>query len=83
MTHNPEVNSPAAKEARQVVASSGRSPSSGMQDWRMPLQDTLVIPPVVLIGPVSVGKSTVAGLLADRMGWPHVSMDAVCAGYYT
>ena len=66
-----------------MVASSGRSPSSGMQDWRMPLQDTLVIPPVVLIGPVGVGKSTVAGLLADRMGWPHVSMDGVCAGYYT
>jgi shikimate kinase len=48
----------------------------------MSLRDTLVIPPVVLIGPVSVGKSTIAGLLADRMGWPHVSMDAVCAGYY-
>lgn len=44
--------------------------------------DTLVIPPVVLIGPVGVGKSTVAGLLAARMGWPQVSMDAVCAGYY-
>lgn len=48
----------------------------------MPRQDTLVVPPVVLIGPVSVGKSTVAGLLADRMGWPHVSMDAVCSAYY-
>ena len=44
--------------------------------------DTLVIPPVVLIGPVGVGKSTIAGLLAARMGWPQVSMDAVCAGYY-
>ena len=29
-----------------------------------------------------VGKSTIAGLLAARMGWPQVSMDAVCAGYY-
>ena len=38
--------------------------------------------PVVLIGPVGVGKSTIAGLLAARMGWPQVSMDAVCAGYY-
>jgi hypothetical protein len=48
----------------------------------MSLCDTLVIPPVVLIGPVGVGKSTIAGLLAARMGWPQVSMDAVCAGYY-
>lgn len=48
----------------------------------MSLRDTLVIPPVVLIGPVGVGKSTIAGLLAARMGWPHVSMDAVCSGYY-
>ena len=48
----------------------------------MRLWDTLVIPPVVLIGPVGVGKSTIAGLLAARMGWPQVSMDAVCAGYY-
>ena len=37
---------------------------------------------MVLIGPVGVGKSTIAGLLAARMGWPQVSMDAVCAGYY-
>jgi adenylate kinase family enzyme len=48
----------------------------------MSLWDTLVLPPVVLIGPVGVGKSTIAGLLAARMGWPHVSMDAVCADYY-
>lgn len=47
----------------------------------MPPQDRLVIPPVVVIGPVSVGKSTIGGLLADRLGWPHVSMDAVCAAY--
>jgi shikimate kinase len=48
----------------------------------MPRWDTLVIPPVVLIGPVGVGKSTIAGLLAARMGWPQVSVDAVCSGYY-
>ena len=48
----------------------------------MSFWDTLVIAPVVLIGPVGVGKSTIAGLLAARMGWPQVSMDAVCAGYY-
>jgi hypothetical protein len=70
MTHNPEVNSPAAKEARQVVASSGRPPSSGMQDWRMPLQDPLVIPPVVLIGPVSVGQVAARGRRAT--GYPSL-----------
>jgi len=48
----------------------------------MSLWDTLVLPRVVLIGPVGVGKSTIAGLLAARMGWPRVSMDAVCADYY-
>jgi shikimate kinase len=48
----------------------------------MPPRDQLVAPPVVLIGPVGVGKSTVGGLLADRLGWPHVSMDAVCFAYY-
>jgi hypothetical protein len=48
----------------------------------MPPLDTLAIPPVVIIGPVSVGKSTVAGLLADRLGWPKVSMDTECAVYY-
>jgi shikimate kinase len=53
-----------------------------MRNWPHAPQDRLVIPPVVVIGPVSVGKSTIAGLLADRLGWPHVSMDAVCAAYY-
>jgi shikimate kinase len=48
----------------------------------MPPRDRLVTPPVVLIGPVGAGKSTVGGLLADRLGWPHVSMDAVCFAYY-
>jgi cytidylate kinase len=32
----------------------------------MPPRNDLVIPPVVLIGPVAAGKSTVASLL----GWP-------------
>jgi shikimate kinase len=48
----------------------------------MPRRDRLIIPPVVVIGPVGVGKSTVADLLKNRLGWPHVSMDAVCAAYY-
>jgi shikimate kinase len=48
----------------------------------MPPRDQPVAAPVVLIGPVGVGKSTVAKLLADRLGWPNVSMDAACATYY-
>lgn len=48
----------------------------------MPPRDELVIPPVVLIGPVAAGKSTVAGLLAGRLGWPSVCTDAVCGAYY-
>ena len=41
-----------------------------------------MIAPVVLIGPVAAGKSTVAGLLAGRLGWPNVCTDAVCGAYY-
>jgi shikimate kinase len=37
----------------------------------MASRDELVVAPVVLIGPVGVGKSTVAGMLADRLGWPN------------
>jgi tRNA A37 N6-isopentenylltransferase MiaA len=48
----------------------------------MPPRDEPVAAPVVLIGPVNVGKSTVAELLADRLGWPSVSMDDACATYY-
>jgi shikimate kinase len=48
----------------------------------MPPRDDLVIPPVVLIGPVAAGKTTVAALLAGRLGWPHVITDAVCGAYY-
>lgn len=37
---------------------------------------------VVLIGPVSAGKSTVAPLLAARLGRPHAPMDDLRWGYY-
>ena len=53
-----------------------------MRDLLHASRDEPVAAPVVLIGPVSVGKSTVAELLADRLGWPNVSMDAACATYY-
>lgn len=37
---------------------------------------------VILIGPVNAGKSTIAALLADRLGLPWISLDAVCWWYY-
>ncbi len=45
-------------------------------------RDEPVVAPVVLIGPVGVGKSTVAGMLAGRLGLPNVSVDGACATYY-
>src|SRR5918994_620823 len=78
------ANCPANCPASTLWSSSVHDgmPYMACKTGRMSLRDTLVIPPVVLIGPVGVGKSTIAGLLAARMGWPHVSMDAVCSGYY-
>ena len=38
--------------------------------------------PVILIGPMHAGKSTIAGLLAGRWGVRRVSMDDVRWGYY-
>jgi hypothetical protein len=37
---------------------------------------------VILIGPQRVGKSTQGRLLADKLGVPQVSLDAVCQDYY-
>jgi shikimate kinase len=38
--------------------------------------------PVVLIGPVNAGKSTIAEPLAQRLGVSCSSLDRVCWGYY-
>ncbi len=40
-----------------------------------------VVLPVILIGPVNAGKSTLAPLLAERLGADHVSLDDVCWRY--
>lgn len=38
--------------------------------------------PVILIGPVNAGKSTIAPPLAARLGVGQVSLDEVCWGYF-
>ncbi len=37
---------------------------------------------IILIGPVRVGKSTLALLLAEKLGWPHVALDELRWKYY-
>lgn len=37
---------------------------------------------IILIGPISAGKSTVGALLADRLGLPQCSMDSLRWDYY-
>jgi hypothetical protein len=39
-------------------------------------------PGIILIGPIWAGKSTIAALLAERLGLPQVSMDDTSWGYY-
>ena len=37
---------------------------------------------IVLIGPIGAGKTTVGRLLAEKLGLPQVSLDALCYDYY-
>ncbi|MDH5505801.1 MAG: shikimate kinase [Anaerolineae bacterium] len=37
---------------------------------------------IILIGPMSAGKSTIAALLADKLGLPHCALDDGRWGYY-
>jgi len=39
--------------------------------------------PVILIGPVNAGKSTIAGLLAERLRMDRASLDELCWDYFT
>lgn len=41
-----------------------------------------VAPDIILIGPITAGKSTIARLLAARLGTPHVSLDSIAHQYY-
>ncbi len=38
--------------------------------------------PILFLGPVRAGKSTIAGLVATRLGLPHVSLDTLRWKYY-
>jgi shikimate kinase len=38
--------------------------------------------PVIVMGPVNAGKSTISLLLAKRLGVPSCSLDTVCWDYY-
>ena len=37
---------------------------------------------IILIGPVGAGKTTIAGLLASRLGWMSIDLDDLRMGYY-
>jgi shikimate kinase len=37
---------------------------------------------IVLIGPIRAGKSTIAAILAERLGVPQVSLDELCRDYF-
>src|SRR5262245_1265562 len=37
---------------------------------------------ILLIGPMGTGKTTLAKLLSDRLGWPHYSFDEKRWKYY-
>lgn len=40
------------------------------------------LPAIALIGPIRAGKSTVAALLAERLGVPHIELDRLRWDYY-
>lgn len=46
------------------------------------LQKNLMFSDIILIGPVSTGKSTIGKLLAQRLGLPQCSMDEFRLTYY-
>lgn len=37
---------------------------------------------IILIGPLGAGKTTIAGLLAARLGWASIDLDDLRMGYY-
>ena len=46
------------------------------------IQSNNVYSNIVLIGPFGAGKTTIASLLAQKLGLPQISLDDVCYGYY-
>jgi cytidylate kinase len=37
---------------------------------------------IILIGPIGAGKSTIGGLLAEKLGLPQISLDDLRFDYY-
>jgi len=78
--------------APTLAAGSGTHPLSGRARCsRILLEDTnkLLTPqdrnmqlPIILIGPMGAGKSTIAGLLSEQLGLPWCELDEVRWAYY-
>jgi hypothetical protein len=66
--------------AKQTVYTKGRTPAQTADEVIAALDPGDET--VVLMGPLNVGKTTVGGLLADRLGRPRLSMDTVRCEYY-
>lgn len=50
-----------------------------MQEWNNEFSEDCS---VILIGMAGAGKSTLAPLLAEKLGWEHIDTDAVIESYY-
>ncbi|WP_415714175.1 homoserine kinase [Maridesulfovibrio sp.] len=50
-----------------------------MKEWNKEFSENCS---VILIGMAGAGKSTLAPLLAEKLGWEHMDTDSVIEGYY-
>jgi tRNA A37 threonylcarbamoyladenosine biosynthesis protein TsaE len=66
--------------AKIVVYTKNRTPEETRDEILARLDRSA--PEVILIGPVCVGKSTQGRLLAQALGRPQASVDALCIEYY-
>ena len=66
--------------AKQVVYTEGKTPEETCEDLLNAIDPSA--PEVILIGPMGTGKSTQGKLLAERLGVPQVSLDAIRFDHY-